>query len=219
MQKKLSVVILSICVFLCFSLLVSCSTVSNLLISETYPLGEYEGFVGENTFLGALDKDAYWRTYELLLINDEIITIESKSEAVTGLQTTLNGFGKTLKARGVANKATFKALNEIQQIFGLEVTDYVDAEVYKALLPALLVYTDVELAEEVYDYSYELDYGQFRYLRASLLAYQGYYWEAYQEFYYMDYLDSEIRAQECIQEWPHDGVIWKNKGYSSTNTE
>ncbi|MCF0238243.1 MAG: hypothetical protein HUK24_06550, partial [Sphaerochaetaceae bacterium] len=74
--------------------------------------------------------------------------------------------------------------------------------------------------EAAYDvFWYYGDYGQYEYLNACLLALNGKYWEAYQAFENLDYLDSEERAKACIQKWPNNGVLWKNKSYSSANTE
>ncbi|MCF0238059.1 MAG: hypothetical protein HUK24_05625, partial [Sphaerochaetaceae bacterium] len=138
MKKNISA--LFILFVMCF-IFVSCTTTTGtLLFSPSYPLQEYEGYGEDDPFLISLKNDTYLRTSELFLLNDETIYLDSEGEVVTGLQMTLKDFGKSIKASGKANKATFKVLNEVQRAFGLEETDYVDEQVYLDLLPALLIY-------------------------------------------------------------------------------
>lgn len=157
--------------------------------------------------LEALGEDVYRETYEALL-GGETIEKGAKGDTAKGLQQTLIAFGQKITADGDAGSKTMSALNEVQGAFGLDQTEYVDADVYAQLLPRLLVSTDDSAAQSVLS---DMDDGEYDYMKACVLLLKGQYYNAKQAFESSRWGDYSSRAASCAQSWPKTGQIYKNK--------
>ena len=166
--------------------------------------------------LSALDNDTYRATYDALL-SGEVIAKGSKGDTAKGVQQTLVAFGQNITVDGNVGPKTIAALNAVQEAFGLEQTEALDADGYARLLPRLLIATDPDEAEALL--RDQMDAGEYDYMTACALVAQGKYYSAKQAFEYSGYGDWETRAAACVQPWPKNGVLYKNPDVKGSSTE
>ena len=166
--------------------------------------------------LDALGKDVYKTTYEALQ-DGEVVQKGSKGAAAKGVQETLVAFGQGISVDGNVGSKTIKALNAVQEAFGLPATDSLDADGYAQLLPRLLVATDPDKAEEVL--AGQMDEAEFIYMQACASVAQGKYYTAKKLFTESGYGDWQARAEACAQPWPKTGVLYKNSSVKGSSTE
>lgn len=163
------------------------------------------GFATE--ILNALNDDLFKDTYRALS-EGEVIQSGSYGSAVKGLQQTLNAFGQNLGVDGSAGSRTISALNEVQNAFGFEETDTLDADRYSELLSALLLLENPESAAKLLPQ--HMSRGQYRFMQACALVMQGKNYSARELFEKCSYRDWAKRATDCALPWPATGVIWKD---------
>lgn len=160
--------------------------------------------------LEALDESLYEDTYAALL-NGESIRKGSYGEAARGVQQTLVDFGQSIGVDGSVGSRTISALNAVQEAFGLEQTDALDAAGYGELLECLRLYRDPEAWQTMLDETNSRPL----YLAGCARALRGEYFQAQECFRMADYADAEKRADDCKQPWPSNGVIWQDPHLSS----
>ena len=160
--------------------------------------------------LEALDEPLYKDTYTALL-NGESIRNGSYGEVARGVQQTLVDFGQSIGVDGSIGSLTISALNAVQEAFGLEQTDALDATGYGELLECLRLYRDPEAWLTMLD---ETD-SRPLYLAGCARVLRGEYFQAQECFRMTDYADAEKRADDCKQPWPSTGVIWQDPHLSS----
>lgn len=157
--------------------------------------------------LDALGGDLYRTTYKALL-EGEVIESGSHGGTAKGVQQTLVDLGQQLGVDGSVGSQTFRAINAVQNAFGLEETDTLDADGYAALLLRLLAIRDIDTAE---DLTWDLmDEGERMYLRACVLETEGKYFSAKNLFEDCGAGNWQERAENCAQPWPQTGVLYKN---------
>ena len=165
--------------------------------------------------LKEMDNTLYRETYEALA-DGETVAMGAWGTAAKGLQQTLIDFGQKLSADGQAGGKTFEALHTVQDAFGLDRTDTVDADGYSQLLLRLLVFKEME--EDEYSVTDKIsslpgepiDYDECTYMMACADYLRGRYYKAKDRFEYCYWGDAEERAEKCIQPWPSTGQIWKD---------
>lgn len=81
----------------------------------------------------------------------------------------------------------------------------------------LLVSRDESAADRLYSDTV-LEDDEYLYLRACVHVLNGEYYRAYQRFTWLDYNDSEARAEACARPWPKNGEIYRNSKYKGTKT-
>ena len=96
--------------------------------------------------LDALGDEIYWNTYSALVMGD-VVKKGSKGETAKGVQQTLVALGQDITVDGSVGAKTIAALNAVQEAFGLEKTDSLDANTYAALLPKLLLVANSDEAD------------------------------------------------------------------------
>ena len=169
-----------------------------------------------DAILDALSEGVYRTTYDALL-SGEVVQKGSKGDAAKGVQQTLVAFGQDIAVDGNVGPKTIAALNAVQEAFGLEQTEALDAEGYAALLPRLLVATDLDAADALL--AGQMDAGEYDYMRACALVAQGKYASAKSLFEESGWGDWEARAKACVQPWPKTGVLYKNPDVKGSSTE
>ncbi len=165
--------------------------------------------------LKALGDETFSAVYEALK-SGEIVKKGTKGDIGRGVQQMLIAFGQKISADGSVGAKTIAALNAVQDTFGLECTDSLDAAGCAELLPRLLILTDPEAAEELLADSMGDDY---EYTRACALEAQGKYYSARQAFEASGYPDAEDRAAACVQPWPKTGQLYKNPSVSGSSAK
>ena len=171
--------------------------------------------------LSELNSSVYRETWQALKEGDPLKS-GAYGDAARGLQQTLIDFGQKLSADGQAGGQTFEALHAVQDAFGLQRTDTVDADTYSDLLLRLLAMKELEEHEpyEVEDMLCELpgapvEYEESIYLVASAYYLKGKYYHAEELFTFCDWADAQERAETCRQPWPSTGQIWKDPSLSA----
>jgi len=144
------------------------------------------------------------------------ITRNSTGYIVEDFQQILNDLGIETEITGKADKETFAALNRLLTAYGMEETDFLDAEIYNRLLFPALIITDEQAAKELADQTGGKGY--FSYLKACLYYAQERYYSAMKSFSGSSYGDSNERKQECAQPWPAAGEMWQDKAYHNPLT-
>ncbi len=166
--------------------------------------------------LRKLDMNSYTATYDALL-EGEVLEQGAKGDCAKALQRVLKDFGEDISTDGKAGAGTFKLLNKVQKRYGMEQTDYVDADVFAELLCALLVYKQGEDAEEAV-----LDAGisesEYLYFLARKQASDGHHYLAKQSYEESGWADWADRADSCKKDWPKDGRVWKSKTYGGSGS-
>ena len=165
--------------------------------------------------LSQLDSSVYRETYNALS-EGKTISTGAYGTAAKGLQQTLIDFGQKLSADGQAGEKTFEALHTVQDAFGLDRTDTIDADGYSQLLLRLLVFKEME--EDEYSVTDKIsslpgepiDYDECTYMMACADYLRGKYYKAKDRFEYCYWGDAEERAEKCVQPWPSTGQIWKD---------
>ena len=95
------------------------------------------GAVSPEEALDALGEEVYRTTYEALL-SGEVVEKGSRGDTAKGVQQTLVAFGQDIAVDGNVGPRTIAALNAVQEAFGLELTESVDAAGYGEMLRCLL---------------------------------------------------------------------------------
>lgn len=163
--------------------------------------------------LRALDKNSYNAAYAALL-DGEVLERGAEGTNAKALQRVLKAFGEDVSTDGKLGSGAFKALNKVQKRYGMEQTDYVDAEVFAELLCALLVHQDGAKAED-YVIAAGMPEDEYLYCLARKQASDGHYYRAklsYEESGWADWAD---RADSCEKDWPKDSRIWKSSSIGS----
>lgn len=176
---------------------------------------EGSGLDGMMILLEELDEPLYDSTLDLLRSGDPIRN-GTQGDAVRGVQTLLNEFGKNLPLTGGFYNMSLSGLQDVERVFGMEKTDFVDTAVFEELLINLHVYRNLEnedgneilLPEEL---GISLD--QETYLKACSWEMKGKFYKAYNQFYLSDWEDFEARMDACVQKWPANGEIYHNPSY------
>lgn len=168
---------------------------------------------GMSAVLSKLDKNSFTQTYQALL-EGEILEKGCSGDYAKALQRVLKEFGEEISIDGKAGSGTFKKLNKIQSRYGMEQTDYVDAEVFAELLCALLVYKEGAKAED-YVLDAGMDASQYLYCLARKQASDGHYYLAKKSYEESGWADWADRADSCKRDWPKDSRIWKSSSCGS----
>ena len=95
------------------------------------------GGMSTEEVLDALGEEVYRTTYAALL-SGEVVEKGSKGDTAKGVQQTLAAFGQDIAVDGNVGPRTIAALNAVQEAFGLELTESVDAAGYGEILRCLL---------------------------------------------------------------------------------
>lgn len=178
-----------------------------VLLGSMLPMSLAAG-KGMDDVLDALDKSSYREAYEALL-DGETIAKGSEGSSVKALQRLLNALGQEVSKDGKAGSGTIKALNKIQKQYGMEQTETVDAAVFAELLCCALICEKGEDAcEAVLNAGF--DEGEYFYMLACTQRENKHYYLAKQSFERSGWADWSDRADDCLQEWPSDGRIWKS---------
>ena len=161
--------------------------------------------------LDALGNDTY-RSVREFLKGGETIGSGYHGDPGAGLQQLLSDMGCALTIDGAVGQQTIGALNQVQENFGMPVTESVDLQQFDRLLPLLLMTRDEERADELLRAFYEDSggYGYYDYLKGSAYWQLGRYYAAKEAFALSGYGDSTARGQACEQPWPENGEIWHN---------
>ncbi|NMA13602.1 MAG: hypothetical protein GX933_10555 [Chloroflexi bacterium] len=196
-------------------------------IDEEVPVVEEEPVIIEDSqpvgiqyLLAELNEPIYKTTLEMLR-SDEPIRNGSQGDAVRGVQTLLNEFGKNLPLTGGFYNMSLAALQDVERVFGMDNTDYVDDAVFEQLLINLQAFRKLDnLGEDEIIYHDELgiSWDQEAYLKACAWEMKGKFYNAYQAFYQSGWNDYETRMEACVQKWPTDGEIYHNPSYYSSGT-
>jgi len=136
-----------------------------------------------------------------LIESGQILALGSNSEAVTGLQMLLQVLGADLHADGSMGAVTMAALQDTQTALGFDKTQSVDRDVLSSLLCAALVSKDMAQAQACFPEAENLDL-----LFARAQEYLGNFYTAYAAY---SQLDMTQEAQNCIQEMPEDGNVYR----------
>ena len=163
--------------------------------------------------LDALDKNSYKSCYAALLEGD-ILEKGASGDNAKALQRVLKAFGEDVSTDGKAGSGTFKVLNKVQKRYGMEQTDYVDAEIFAELLCALYVYQDGEKAEDAV-IAAGFPESEYLYCLARYQASSGHYYLAKQSYEASGWADWADRADSCVKDWPKDGRVWKSSSIGS----
>lgn len=166
--------------------------------------------------LTALGEPVYEQTYAALL-SGERIQNGTKGETARGLQQTLIAFGREIAADGSTGPKTLEALNAVQNAFGLDETQEVDAEIYAKLLPGLLITVKPRKAKKLLASRMEND--EYLYMCACAEAAAGNYYSAKLGFEDSQWNDWEDRAKGCVQEWPGTGQLYSNPEVGGNSAE
>ena len=185
-----------------------------MLLPCAYASADYEE-TGMRAVLSKLDKNTYVTAYEAFL-DGEVMQAGAKGDMAKALQRVLKDLGQDISVDGKAGNGTFKALNKVQKRFGMEETDYVDAQVFSELLCALLVYEQGQNAE---DYVLEagMNESHFLYCLGRKQYSNGHYYLAKQSFEASGWADWDARADACKKDWPKDSRIWKSSSLSGSS--
>ena len=161
--------------------------------------------------LDALGNEAFRTTRQFLKDGGEIAS-GYKGDAGSGLQQMLVDFGCGISVDGAVGAKTMEALHQVQESFGLPVTEKIDLAQFDAMLPLLLLTKeDVETDIDLYGYFEENGgSGYYDYLKGCALMAQGKYYSAIEAFEYCSYGDSQEKAAACIQDLPESGELWRN---------
>ena len=187
--------------------LISVLLILTLLLPCAFAGADYEES-GMQAVLSKLDMNSYTQTYNALL-EGEVLEKGASGDYSKALQRVLKAFGEDISTDGKAGKGTFEKLNKVQKRYGMEQTDYVDAQVFAELLCALLVYQEGKDAE---DYVLEagMEDSHYLYCLARKQASDGHYYLAKQSFEESGWADWADRADSCKRDWPKDSRIWKS---------
>ena len=166
--------------------------------------------IGEDVaeeILSSLNNDAYRKAYDAVMAG-EVLRGGSKGDAARGVQQMLADFGKKITVDGKLTDKNMETLNAVQEAFGLEQTDSLDAEGYIRLLPRLLTYQNTDDAYWVLSDSF--NYDEYDYMCGCAMMLHKKYAAARTYFENSEWADWEKRAAACVQRWPRTGVIYSN---------
>ena len=167
--------------------------------------------------LDALGNDSIRNTRQYLAEGGTIAE-GYRGDAGSGLQQVLVDFGCGISIDGAVGAKTLEALHQVEAAFGLPETNEVDQTLYETLLPLDLL-TKGEADADLLEYFEKTGGpGYSDYLSACALAAQGKYYSAREAFESCSYADSSERAQNCVQEFPQSGEIWRNPDIPGSDT-
>lgn len=187
---------------------------------DDVPVIEDSEPVGIASLLEELDQPIYASTLKSLR-SGETIRNGSQSDAVRGVQTLLNEFGKDLPLTGGFYNMSLTALQDVERVFGMEKTDFVDDAVFEQLLINLQVFRKLENAGEdeiLFPDELEISWDQETYLKACAWEMKGSFYKAYNAFSSSNWNDYEARMEACVQKWPTNGEIYHNPSYYGSGT-
>ena len=179
------------------------------------PASMSEEMIGQ--ILDTLGNDSIRGTREFLAGGGSIAE-GYRGDAGAGLQQVLVDLGYGIVIDGAVGAKTMEALHQAEAAFGLPETSEVDLSLYDTLLPLDLL-AKGEADSDLMDYFEESGgpgYGD--YLSACALAAAGRYYSAMEAFENCTYGDSSERAQNCVQEFPQNGEIWRNPAIPGSDT-
>lgn len=167
--------------------------------------------------LNTLGSSAYRNAYNSLL-SGKSISRGSGGVLAKGLLKLLDAMGEDVNVKGKVNDNAIECMRHVQKIFGLERTNSLNLEGYKALLFRLLVYKDASSAKDllVDDWHY-FGTSEFNYMRACAYYLKGRYYKAETYFYKSGWGDSSSRAASCARSWPSDGKVWQSSSYKGSH--
>lgn len=149
------------------------------------------------------------------------VTQGTVGETAKGLQKALVAFGCDIKVDGNAGPATFGALHQIQESFGLSPSKSVDADVYTELLALLLLSRDSkgEYDDLLRSHLGADEEGAYEYMQGCAFYAAGHYYRALEAFEESGYKDYEKRAASCEQQWPNNGELWHNSSITKKDMD
>ncbi len=177
--------------------------------------------------------DSNYREVYDELLKGERIQNGTQSETVRAIQSFFNEFGFKLPLTGGFYNQSLGALQTIEETFGMKKTDYIDSDVFAALVPKLLYYKAalreigsdsaddstpgfIDLAENL---NPETGGPDRAYLEAAAFEMAEAYYQAYQRFSESSAADANARMENCVQPWPRNGEIYRDPNYYGSNTE
>ena len=177
--------------------------------------------------------DSNYREVYDELLKGERIQNGTQSETVRAIQSFFNEFGFKLPLTGGFYNQSLGALQTIEETFGMKKTDYIDADVFAALVPKLHYYKAalreigsdsaddstpgfIDLAENL---NPETGGPDRAYLEAAAFEMAEAYYQAYQRFSESSAADANARMENCVQPWPRNGEIYRDPNYYGSNTE
>ena len=163
--------------------------------------------------LEKLNNTLYETAYQYLL-EGKVLKSGVKGNAAKGLQQLIVLLGEETAANGTLSSKTIASLNKVQQAFGLTTGKEVKLEDFRGLMACALYMLDADSAGELLYDAYPQD--QLEYWEASACMQQERYYSAQMIFEFLSYLDSEKRAEQCVQSWPKNGQLYRNKSYKAT---
>ena len=166
--------------------------------------------------LDYLGKDAYRDAWEHV-DSGESFRSGSKGAPAKGLQSMLVAFGQDISVDGSVGPKTINALKTVQEAYGLEKTDTLDADGFEKLLVRLVAMKGTEKSYTLV--SSFVDGDEYDYIRACEYYAQGMYASARYLFQDCSWGDAQKRADACIQTMPKSGVLYRNPDVRGTNTQ
>ena len=193
--------------------------------TDAPPLGGNSDYVFRNV------DPAYKDALEALRGGDPIAN-GTQNETVRTVQAIFNEFGFELPLTGGFYNQSLASLQTIEETFGMEKTNSLDAVTLERILINLLYYRAAKnetSEEEAFPNTPDFDElernldlggdaGNHLYLKACGLQMAGAYYKAYQAFEESGADDSAQRMEACAQDWPATGQIDRDPNFYGTNT-
>ena len=166
--------------------------------------------------LKALNNELYDEAYQYLK-DGSVFKSGVKKSAAKGLQQLIVQLGEKTSINGTVSGKTISALNKAQAAFGLTNEKTVNLDSFKQLLVCALFMQDTNAARSILEELFTME--QLDYLEAVIHFKNGRFYTAQGLFQSISYSDSAERAEKCIQKWPKNGQVYRNKDYRSTRTK
>ena len=196
-------------------------------ITEDEPVS----YGGDLDYVLAHVDPAYKDALEALRSGDPIAN-GTQSETVRTVQAIFNEFGFKLPLTGGFYNQSLASLQTIEETFGMEKTNSLDAATLERILINLLYYRAAKnetSEEEAFPNTPDFDElernlnlgteaGNHLYLKACAYQMAGAYYKAYQTFEESGSDDYEQRMDACAQDWPATGQIDRDPNFYGTNT-
>jgi hypothetical protein len=163
--------------------------------------------------LDALDNELFNEAYQFLK-DGSIFKSGVKKGGVKGLQQLIVQLGEKTTVNGTVSGKTIAALNKVQDAFGLTKEKTVNLDSYKQLLVCALFMQDVTAARSILEEVFPME--QLDYIEAAVNCRNGRFYTAQGMYQAISYLDSAERAEKCVQKWPKNGQVFRNKNFKST---
>jgi hypothetical protein len=164
--------------------------------------------------------DQTLRTTRKFLLKGGVIEDGYKGDAGIGLQQMLVEFGCDITVDGAIGTKTIEALHQVQERFGLALSDQIDQSVFDTLVPLLLMTRGEDSSEVDVQGFYDAARGEgyYQYLKGCAMAGIGKYYSAREAFENSSWQDSQERAAACVQELPDSGLLWRNPDITGTES-